>query len=161
MKITRKQLKRIIKEEMQRTLLTEVIDEILVEDYPKIHETIIVPLQAKITDNERYGVPNWENGHKNEIIKFEIPNAVWPSTQAEFEAESFFDNDDYPNGLELTMTPSTVSDEDLKEYVDKYSDAADELKTLARSLISARHGRQGSIDLPITQDVEYSREEEF
>ena len=46
MKITRSQLKRIIKEEMQRTLLTEEID--IKNDYPNIHEHIVLPLQCEI-----------------------------------------------------------------------------------------------------------------
>ena len=154
MKITRSQLKRIIKEEMQRTLLTEEID--IKNDYPNIHEHIVLPLQCEIVQSHSTsglnidcgaGGPSnedWfdaetnEGNHNNEKIIFEIPDSVWPQSRVE---EIFADQDNYPNGFKLTMIPPTVSDEDMQNYVmEKDTPLSVELKALARELASARKG---------------------
>jgi hypothetical protein len=181
MKITRKQLKRIIKEEMQRTLLTEAI-EISENTYPNIWEHIVIPLQCEIVrayskfdvtcgangpaDADWVNADNNELHHRNEVIKFDIPAAVWPNNQAELNDFLEFGNVDYPNGLELTLfasDPKTqgvitniVSSSDLSDLVGKDSDAADELKALARELVSPPD-RVGSFSLQITRSGGYEQ----
>lgn len=156
MKITRSQLKRIIKEEMQRTLLTESID--IKSDYPNIHEQIVLPLQCEIvkahstsglnidcgvggpSNEDWFDAETNEGNHNNEKIIFEIPDSVWPQSKVE---EIFADQNNYPNGFKLIMTPPTVPDDDMQKYVmvkDDDSPLRVELKALAIELASARKG---------------------
>jgi len=162
--LSRSQIREAIKAATKQTLLVEAkITDIPESTYPNIWKHIIVPLQAIITGEEHMGKPDWEAGHNNEQIKFEIPDAVWPKKDAN---EIFADQVSYPHGLELSMISGEPSndyaksrDVDVSKGVDrqvasKHSDAAEELKKLAMALVT---NRQGSITVGITQDVGYEK----
>lgn len=164
MKITRSQLKRIIKEEMQRTLLTEEID--IKNDYPNIHEHIVLPLQCEIvqahstsglnidcgaggpSNEDWFDAETNEGNHNNETIKFDVPEEVWPNNQAELDEFKKFENTKYPRNIELTMDPPTVTNDVLEELLNADNDALEEeLKALA--LILAPPSNVGSFTLQI------------
>lgn len=168
MKVSKSRLRKIIQEELSRSLLAEKHTvagmnwNTFATEWPLIYKGVIAPIQCEIaqcaTDSDGNVTSiDWEGSdHSNEAVKFEIPDEVYNGGE-----ENLFKNENYPNGLTLTLSPpGAMVAKTVKELVGKtYDDELNaELKILAKKMYDISINEW---ELGITTNVTYRQKDTY